>query len=67
VFVLQLFTGLLAKLRSVGGTIQQYEEILSRFGARVGLGLSKSRVRKREQAQQEYMADGNSSHTQRLS
>ena len=67
VFVLQLFTGFLAQLRRVGGTFQQYEEILSRLGARIGLGLSKSRVRNREQAQQEYMADGNSSHTQRLS
>jgi hypothetical protein len=67
VFVLQLFTGFLAKLRRVGGAIQQYEEILSRLGARIGLGLSKSRVRNREQAQQEHMADGNSSHTQRLS
>ncbi len=67
VFVLQLFTRFFAQLRRVGGTFQQYEEILSRFGARIGLGLSKSRVRSREQAQQEYMADGNSSHTQRLS
>src|SRR5580700_5397566 len=52
VLFLQLFTGLFAQLRSVSRAIQQYEEIQSGLGARIGSGLSESRVRNREQAQQ---------------
>jgi hypothetical protein len=39
VLFLKLFTRLFAHLRSVGGTIQQHEEVLGGLGVRLGLGL----------------------------
>ena len=49
---LKLFTGFFAQLWSVGGTIQQYEEVL--LGARVRRGLCRRgrRACKRDQAEQ---------------
>jgi len=64
VLFLKLFARLFAQLRSVGGTIQQYEEVLD-GGVRLGLGLRESRARNHEEAEQKHIAGDSSSHTRR--
>ena len=54
VLFLKLFTRLFAQLRSVGGTIQQYEEVLG-GGVRLGLGLRESRAHNHEEAEQKHI------------
>jgi len=63
VFCLQLLTRFFTKLRSIGGTTQQYEEVLSGLGIGLGLSLRERVASKCEQAEQKYVAEGDSSCT----
>lgn len=48
------------------GRFNSTKNVLRGFGLRLDLGLCESRVRSREQAEQKYMTEGNSSHTRQI-
>jgi hypothetical protein len=62
VLFLELFTRLFAQLRSIGGTIQQYEKVLGGLAILLVLGLCESRTYNREQAEQKHITGDSSSH-----